>query len=455
MLPPGPSTPVPITLYRWMREPFSLMQDLSDRYGETFTVKLGVMPPLVMLSNPAHVREVFAGSGDDLHSGKVAVALKPFLGERSLIVIDGIDHRQTRKLVMPPFHGERLHTYGTQISQITHDALDLLPVGTSFAVHKPLQAITLEVILRTVFGLDDPGLRERLRALLVRLLDLGAWPPLLFPALQHDLGPLSPWGRFSRIGALADRILLEQIDHRRYYGTAHRQDILSLLIDARDEDQNPLSDTDLRDQLITLLVAGHETTATALSWAFYEIFRHPDVHARLRQELSTAQQHSPLTPERIEKLPYLEAVLRESLRVHPIIPIVGRMLQRPMRIATYDLPENTIVAPSVYLVHHNPKLYPDPQRFDPQRFVGKNPPSWEWLPFGGGHRRCIGMAFSLYEMKIITATVLSRTWAHLTPGYSIQPIRRSITLSPSHGVPITLDTRLPRREFSPPLSATA
>ncbi|MEZ4404873.1 MAG: cytochrome P450 [Polyangiales bacterium] len=444
MLPPGPKSPVAVTLFRWMRQPFALMEELRARYGETFTVDLGVMNKLVVLSNPEHVREVFASNGDDMHSGKVAVALKPFLGERSLILLDGGEHRRMRRLMMPPFHGERMQAYGAQMVDITHAAVDAMPVGRPFAIHKPMQSITMDVILRTVFGLDDAAVRDQMRSLLERLLEMGAWPPLLFPAFQRDLGPWSPWGRFARVGEKADRLLLEQIDRRRREDTAGRDDILSMFIDARDENGEPLSDVDLRDELITLLVAGHETTATGLAWTMHEVLQHPEVYAKLRDEVTAAERQGPLTPERIDKLPYVEAVIREALRVHPIIPLVGRMLQQPMRVAGYELPEGAIVAPSVYLVHHNPAVYPDPYRFAPERFVGKKPAAWEWIPFGGGVRRCIGMAFALYEMKMVLATLVSRTWMHAAPGYTIRPVRRSITLSPSEGMPVVLDARLPR-----------
>ncbi|MDO9021823.1 MAG: cytochrome P450 [Deltaproteobacteria bacterium] len=448
-LPPGPDAPTPWILVRWMRDPVALLDECRARYGETFTIRLGAMPPLVILSNPEHVREVFASAGDDMHGGKIAEALRPFLGERSVIVLDGAEHKTMRRLVMPPFHGERMHAYGREMVELTHASIDRWPVGREFPIHEPLQGITLDVILRTVFGMDDAGERAALGAQLSRLTHLASWPPLLLPQMQRDLGPWSPWGRFVRESGTADANLLGAIARRRREGADGRTDILSMLLGVRDEDGRGLDDQDLRDQLVTLLVAGHETTATALAWTLRWVLALPDVRDRLLSELHAAQRSGPLTPERIAKLEYLDGTVREALRLQPVIPLVGRVLQQPMRFAGYDLPAGVALAPSVHLVHQNTAVYSHPARFDPTRFIGRQYKGHEWIPFGGGIRKCIGMAFAIYEMKMVLATVLSRAWLRSAPGYVPRAVRRSITLTPSRGMPVIVDAVLPRGAIVP------
>jgi cytochrome P450 len=443
-LPPGPSAPPAWTLLRWMRDPVAVLRECVARYGETFTLRLGAMPPLVVLSNPEHVKEVFASAGDDMHAGEISRPLRPFLGERSVIVLDGAEHRAMRKLVMPPFHGERMHAYGRTMVELTHASIDAWPVGRVFAVHEPLQQITLDVILRTVFGMDDVDARAKLGAQLTRLMHLASWPPLLLPQVQHDLGPWSPWGRFLRESKVADDALLGEIARRRREGADGRTDILSMFLGVRDEDGRGLDDHDLRDQLVTLLVAGHETTATALAWTFRWVLALPAVRDRLLEEIHSAQRAGPLTPERIMKLEYLDGTVREALRLQPVVPLVGRVLQQPMRFAGFDLPAGVALTPSVHLVHQNRAVYDHPERFDPERFIGRQYKSHEWIPFGGGIRKCIGMAFAIYEMKMVLATVLSRAWLRTAPGYAPRAVRRSITLTPADGMPVIADAILPR-----------
>jgi cytochrome P450 len=443
-LPPGPERTTPVQLWRWLWRPFPFLEECRARYGETFLLRIATMPPMVILSNPEHVREVFSGNGDDMHAGVVAAALKPFLGERSVIVLDGSDHMRLRKLLMPPFHGERMQAYGRDMIDITHASIDGWSVGEPFAIHRPMQRITMEVILRTVFGLDEVGARTRMSALLEDVLESATWPPLLIPAVQKDLGPWSPWGRFKRKGDRADAALLDEIRGRKAKGTDGRVDILSMLVDARDEQGAGLSEEDLRDQLVTLLVAGHETTATSLAWAFHWILGDARVRATLNAEVQETQRGGGLTPERIAKMEYLDAVIRETMRLRPVIPLVGRRLERPMRVAGYDLPAGVAVAPSVYLTHRNPSLFEDPDRFEPERFLRRKYAPSEWFPFGGGIRRCIGMAFAMYELKMVLATVLSRTDLRATGGRPVVPVRRAITLSPSEGMPVVLASRWPR-----------
>lgn len=440
-LPPGPTQLSAVQLWRWLWEPLAYLESCRARFGEAFTLRIPGMPPLVILTHPDPIRDVFAANGDDMHAGEVALALRPFLGERSVILLDGPEHMRMRKLLMPPFHGERMQAYGRDMIDATHREVDAWPMGEAFPVHRAMQRVTLEVILRTVFGLDgDDGLG----AMLEDLMEVATWPPLLVPAVQRDLGPWSPWGRYQRKAAAADARLIAHIRRRRELGTAGRTDILSLLVDARDEDGGSLGEEDLRDQLVTLLVAGHETTATSLAWTLHLVLGDARVRAKLLAEVLDGARAGALTPERIAKMEYLDAVLREALRLRPVIPLVGRVLKRPMTVAGFDLPAGVAVAPSVYLTQRNPAVWGDAEAFRPERFVGNKPSPQEWFPFGGGIRRCIGMAFALYEMKMVLATVVSRVDLRAAPGRPVVAVRRAITLAPSRGMPVVVSSRWPR-----------
>ena len=444
-LPPGPRIPALLTVWHWLRRPFEFFEECRRAHGPEFTMRLPGLPPLVVFSDPADVKEIFADDGDLLLAGRFNLSLRAFLGEHSVLMLDGKEHLRQRRLLLPPFHGERMHAYGQVMLDAAHDALDRWPLRRPFPVHAEMQKITLEVILRAVFGIDEVAPLAELSRLLAELLDIAAWPPLLIPALQRDLGPLSPWGRFLRKGAVIERLLLDQIRRRRAElaagaQPAARADVLSLLVAARDESGQALTDEELRDELVTLLVAGHETTATALAWAFRWILATPSIEDRLRAELAGAAG----APDRIAKLDLLDAVVRETLRLQPVVPIVGRILDRPARVGAWDLPAGTGVVCSIYLAHCRPEAYPDPTRFDPDRFLGTRPTPQEFFPFGGGNRRCIGMAFALHEMKMVLAAVLSRASLRIADDRPIRPVRRSITLTPSRGMLLELTRRAPR-----------
>jgi cytochrome P450 len=428
--------------YNWLRRPFEFMEDCAERFGDPFTFRLPALPPLVVYSNPEVVKKVFAEPGESLHAGRFNRSLSAFLGDKSVLMVDGPSHIRKRRLLMPPFHGERMTAYGKVMLEIANEAIDAFPAGRAFSLHEPMNDVALNIIVRNVFGID-PGPREAtMRGLLRELLDIMTWPPLLMPAMQIDLGPLSPWGKALRKRREFDAVLHEEIRARRAAGTAGRDDILSLLIDARDEDGSQMGDDELRDELLTLLVAGHETTATALAWAFRWILATPSLEDRLRREIAEAagvpaDGRSPLPPlsaHKIAALPLIDATAREALRLQPVVPIVGRFLEAPMSLGGWDLPAGCVVICSIYLAHRRPESYPDPTRFDPDRFLGKKLTPAEFFPFGGGIRRCIGMAFALYEMKMVMTEILRRTKLVLEPSAPIRAVRRSITLTPSEGL---------------------
>ncbi len=444
MLPPGPRHPSVLSTYHWLQRPYEFLEECRDRYGDTFSLRFRGLPTFAIYSRPEDVKEIFADDGDLMHGGELNLSLRAFLGEHSVLMLDGKEHMRHRRLLLPPFHGERMQAYGQTMLDATDASIERWPAGSTFALHRYMQAITLQVILRTVFGVDGAARLERFDRVITEILDIASWPPLLMPAMQKDLGPWSPWGRYLRKRRESDAIIFAEIRERRAEGSRGRSDILSMLLEARDEGGNAMSDEELHDELMTLLVAGHETTATALAWTFRWLLERPDVTARMRRELAQAEAEGPLSPERIAKLELLDAVAREALRLQPVLPLVGRILQRPARVGGYDLPAGVGVVCSIYLAQRRPDVYPDPERFDPDRFLGKKFSPNEFFPFGGGIRRCIGMAFALYEMKMVLARVVMRTTLALDRRRPVRVVRRSITMTPSDGLRVRLVERRPR-----------
>ena len=439
-LPPGPSSNRWVQAIRYAYRPVPFLDECARRYGETFSLRMPMGPPFVLFSNPAAIKEILTGDDDALHAGEASAVLHPLLGANSLLAVDGARHTRERRLMLPPFHGERMLAYGETMRDITDAAIDAWPIGRAFPVQDEMQAITLEVILRTVFGLAEPErlalVRERVR----RLVGLVVNPIWLLPAMNKDYGRLSPGHRFARVKREVDELLFAEFARRRA-GAGEGDDVLSMLVAARDEDGQAMSDEELRDQMVTLLLAGHETTATALAWAVHHIIENPNVLASIRTELDRELGDGPLHPGQVMRLEYLDAVVKETLRLRPVIGEVGRVLKRPMRIGGWDLPAGVEASPSIYLVHRRPDVWPDPERFDPRRFIGRRPSPYEFLPFGGGTRRCLGMAFALYEMKVVLAEVLRRVDLVRAPGYRMRMVRRAITFAPSEGMPVVVEKR--------------
>jgi cytochrome P450 len=342
-------------------------------------------------------------------------------------------------MILPAFHGERMHAYGRTMLEMTHDSIDGWPLGSVFPVHRPMQAITLQVILRTVFGIEEGPRFAELGKVLRKMLDATANPILLLPFLQRDLGPFSPWGRFLRQSRRSSAILRAEIRRGHEMGTAGRSDVLAMMLDARDEAGRPLGEDEVHDELVTLLVAGHETTATALAWTLRWLLPDRTLVARLKDEIASAAGD----PLKLAKLELLDATVKEALRLQPVIPMVGRVLQQPARIGTLDLPAGTAVAASIYLVHQRPSLYPEPRRFRPERFLGFKPAAWEFLPFGGGLRKCVGAAFAIYEMKMVLAAMLPRVEMRLAVD-RVRNVRRAITITPEGGLPVVLTAKRSR-----------
>jgi len=425
-LPPGPTGPSALVAARFLLRGSRFLEDSCRRYGPVFTVRLNTGRTVVIAGDPAIAKAVFQGGGEDLHAGAGNVILKPILGARSVLLLDGPEHLRQRRLLLPPFHGERMRAYAETMRAVAERHVSEWPVGRPFSVHPTMQDVTLEIILRTVFGVEEPARIERLAAPMKRLLNSTDQPlRLLLLQLTRSAGakPRSPWGRVFALMAPVDRLIHEQIAERRAAGESDRDDILSLLLAARDEDGNALTDAELRDELMTLLLAGHETTATALAWTIERLVRTPRVLERLREEVEAG-----------ESTEYLDATIKEALRLRPVVPGVIRQLQRPLTIGGMELPAGLNVAPSIYLIHRRADVYPEPHAFRPERFLGEDTPStYEWLPFGGGIRRCLGASFALYEMRVVLETVLRRATLETTDA-AAEPIkRRFVTFTPRDG----------------------
>jgi cytochrome P450 len=440
-LPPGPDAPPVLQLAGFLYQPEPFLRACREQYGSTFTIRPAGVPPIVMLSDPADVHDVFASDGDDMHAGEANQVLEPFLGAHSVLVLDGSRHKEQRRLLLPPFRGERMRAYGEAMRDIAAARARRWPIGRPFAMQPETQAITLDVILKTVFGMEEGAEQDRMRALLVEALSIMSNPLYLIRVFQRDLGPRSPWGRFVRLREEAFREMSALMEKRRREASTERGDVLSLLLLARHEDGTTMSDAEIHDELLTLLVAGHETTATALSWAFHRLTLHGDMLARVQRELDEAFPDGAVDPARVRELAYLDAFCKETLRVHPVVPGVGRVIVRATRAGEVELAEGTLVACSAVLAHTDPNVWPDPTRFDPTRFIDARPSPSEYFPFGGGIRRCIGEAFALYEMRVVLATILLDLAPERATRRPVRAVRRNITLTPSGGLRVKMRRR--------------
>jgi cytochrome P450 family 135 len=423
-LPPGPDWSVLRSTQRWWRRPLQTLDQCHARYGGMFSYRLAHEGTWVFLSDPEAIKQVFTGDPRLLHAGEANVVLLPVLGEHSVLLLDEPAHMKERKLMLPPFHGKRMQAYGELMAQVAVHEIDRWPDDRPVRMRPRMQALTLEVILRAVFGVDEGERLTRLRDELRGTLNLISNPRRAIFMLM--LGPerLRRFPPFRRNMDGIDGLLFEEIAARRGASDlAERDDILSLLLQARHEDGRPMSDRELRDELMTLLVAGHETTATALSWAVELLARHPAELERLETEVAAGGDE------------YLDAVIKETLRLRPVIALVLRKLVEPMEIGGRLLPAGVSVAPSIYLVHRRPDIYPEPERFRPERFLEQPAGTYTWIPFGGGVRRCLGAAFAEFEMAVVLRELVARR--RLRPvGEPEHSVRSTITNVPNRGAEV-------------------
>ncbi len=427
-LPPGPRYPVALSTLGWGLRPMPFMERCRRRYGDMFTFRILQEGSWVFVSHPDQVKQVFTGDPNVLHAGAANHILLPIVGRHSVLLLDEREHMTQRKLLLPPFHGERMQRYGELMTEVAEREIASWPQGAGIALWPRMQSVTLEVIMRAVFGIRDADRLDELRGRLSTMLDWTLDPrQMLFYAA---LGPqrVQEKAAFRRTMDPVDEILLDEVRRRREDPAVdERDDILSLLVQARHEDGRPMGDRELRDELMTMLVAGHETTATSLAWALERLMRHPEMLDRLREEVATGEDA------------YLDAVVRETLRLRPVLPIVLRKLQQPMEIGGYLLPAGVSVAPCIHLVHRRADIYPEPRRFRPERFLEQAPGTYTWIPFGGGVRRCLGASFALFEMKTVLAAVIRRARLRPSDPAPERVTRRAITLTPGDGARTIVD----------------
>jgi cytochrome P450 len=398
------------------------------RYGKVFTIHAATVPPMVYLADPAEIKKVFAGDPSVFHAGEANAMLGGLLGDTSVLVIDDDVHRERRRLMLPPFHRDAVAKQAEQMTRIAADNIAGWPVGTDFAVAPKTSEITLEVILRTVIGASDPARLAALRAVMPKLLNVGQWASLAIakPSLQQHWPWRSLWERIQE----ADRLLYAEIAERRADPKLdERTDVLAMLVRATDEDGNAMSDRELRDQLMTLLVAGHDTTATGLSWALERLIRHPAILAKAVDAADAGDDE------------YLDAVAKETLRIRPVVYDVGRVLKEPVELAGYQLPAGVMVVPGIGLVHSDSELYPDADRFDPDRMLGATLSPTTWFPFGGGNRRCLGATFAMVEMRIVLREILRRVELATTTAADETQKVKHVIMVPSHGGRIRVRAR--------------
>jgi len=429
-LPPGPRWPALVQSAALMRFRHSFVPALQRRYGDVFAVRL--VPerrPLVLFNKPENTKEIFASDPEFFHAGKANAVLGPIMGEHSLLLVDAAKHKRARKLLMPAFRQSAMAGYEQDVTAIARDEVATWTTGTEFRSLERMNALTLEVILRVVFGVADEERLAKLRPLVLATVDI---KPLIllgwgYPFLQR----FGPWKKVVEVQRQLDDLLYAEIaDRRQQSDLPERTDVLSQLLQVGDsEGEKPLTDAELRDQLVTLLLAGHETTAAGLSWALYELGLDSSLLARAQAAADTGDDA------------FLEAVMKESLRLHPIIPMVVRFLMRPATIGGVRLPAGVSVGPSIILAHQDPENFPEPERFRPERFLEGEVAPNTWIPFGGGVRRCIGAGFSLMEGVAVLREVLTRLDVHVVDGHTDTPRVRNITSVPDKGARIVVSNR--------------
>ena len=421
-----PAVPLPrvVQTARFMVRPIPFFETWRRRLGETFSARLLGPGDVVFVSDPDSMKRLFSADRVNTIAPGRNVVLKPLLGSQSLLLQEGAEHMRRRKLMLPPFHGDRMRAYEAMIAEVTGAEVASWPQGAAFPLHPSMQAITLEVIMRAVFGVTDPARRDALRDGLVSILAESASPQaagLMMPGVRR----LPHYRDFASRVADTDALLATEIAERRDDpALTERGDILSMLIAAEFDDGSRMDDGELRDQLMTLLLAGHETTATGLAWTFDLLLHAPGVMQRLLAELDAGSTD------------YLDAVITESLRLRPVVPMTGRLLREPADLGGFALETGTVVLAAIYMAHTNADTYPDPFAFRPERFLDEGPDTYSWIPFGGGTRRCIGAAFAQLEMRVALRTILGSVSLSAADPEPERMTRRNVTLSPRNGVSV-------------------
>jgi cytochrome P450 len=447
-LPLGPRIPSLLQTIGWWTRPTAFLERYRARYGARFTVRLTGQRAFVVISDPDDIKQVFTAPPDVLHPGEGARILEPVVGPNSVILLDEDPHMRQRKLLLTPFHGESMQRLAGVMAALADAELESWPLEQPLAVYPRFQRLTLEIILRTVFGLERGAQLDALRELVTEILAFGDSPISLLPPVQRLLRGRGPLAGFERAKARADELIFSLIDERRSAGEGG-EDVLSLLLSARDEDGSPMSPQELRDELVTALVAGHETTASQLAWGLATLARAPAVQERLHAALDADSDDA-----------YLTATIQEIMRRKPVLPNAEpRLVIKPIEVGGITYEPGVVLFACAYLVQHDPAIYDDPYAFRPERFLENPPGTYTWIPFGGGRRRCIGASFALLEMKIVLRALLQRFEVRPADGPPESARRRGIALSPSGGSVVVLSAHAshetPRAAREAPIPAVA
>jgi cytochrome P450 len=442
-LPKGPTGNKFLLTMKAICQPIALFEECRRMYGKTFTMPpLSGYPITVFVSDPADLKQVFSANANQLNTGESSRKLiQPILGDFSLLSLDGKQHLHHRKLLLPPFHGPRMAVYGELMATAAQKKIAQWKKSDMLKLEKEAREITFHVILKAIFGMDEENARfEELTESLHTLVRVMSKPfsflTLLNPKLHRNLGVLTPWAKMMKWRQKVDNCLFEEIEARKKMNLEERTDILSLLLQARDEEGNLMTNQEIRDEMLTLLMAGHETSTMGIAWAFYGILSNTDILNKLKEELTQVVSNENGLVKNLDKLVYLDAVLKEALRISPVIPYVGRITNEPYQLGEYLLPKGAAIAPSIYLAHRDPDVWSEPDKFIPERFLNSSDTPYTYLPFGGGIRRCIGAAFAQYEMKIIIAQILLHTELELKENYVAKFQRKGAVIAPSKGLPV-------------------
>jgi cytochrome P450 len=417
----------------WMLRPIPFMRRCRERYGPIFSVRLGPGRNVFMVADAHAAKEVLVGDPRILRAGDTNGVFRPVVGSSSLLLLDGDDHMRHRRIMLPAFAGGHIHKFAHQVEEITRRRIESWSVGERLSLRSEMEAISFESIMRVAFGDQKDGRQERLRELIPEMMDRCDSSFILLPWFRRELGGAAPYARLMRVVGEIDELLLEAINERRADPLAQlRDDALSLLVMAGYEDGSPLTDREIRDELLTLLMAGYETTTSALAWAFERLLHSPESLARLVGELAASEER------------YLDAVVKETLRIRPVVPVVARKLGAPTELLGYSIPAGSVLMVSIYLLHHDPEAYERPDEFSPERFLGGIPEGAAWIPFGGGVRRCIGAGFAQLEMKVVLRTILAAVSLRAAGGPE-KPARRRFTFAPERGAGAYVEDLAPQR----------
>lgn len=426
---PGPSAPSWVQTAQFAARPDRFLEREWRRHGDTFRARIRGFGTgrNIFLADPEMIEQVFKGSATALRLGEIAgIPVVPVAGRSSLLALDGDEHLRHRKMVLPPFHGERMRKYTSVTAEAAERSLATWPTDQPFALRPKMADITMEVIMRAVFGVERGERQDRLSRAALSLLeiDLAGTLALTFPRLRRDFGPVRAWSRLQEHKTTADAVIYEEIAARRTAtDLAEREDILSMLL------QTEMTDDEVHDELITMLIAGHETTATALSWAFDLLLHHPDVLARLQREIAAGDED------------YLHAVVHEVLRLRPVVATAQRVVREPVRVGPYEIEDGTTLFCAIWLVHRRADLYPEPLAFRPERFLDRRPGTYEWIPFGGGVRRCIGANFAPMEMRTVLKHILTHATLEPASPKLEEPRNKVVLLAPRNGTVVIRRSR--------------